>query len=74
MNNPEVKRNATTPIKAPVITRISWSLIATAAATLSTEKAKSVRANATIVLMKEIDEECPGDPVEVWETDGLDQI
>ena len=73
MNNPEVKRNATTPIKAPVITRISWSLIATAA-TLSTEKAKSVRANATIVRMKEIDEECPGDPVEVWETDGLNQI
>ena len=53
MNNPEVKRNAITPIIAPVITKRNWSLIATAAVILSIEKAKSVTANKRITLNSE---------------------
>ena len=74
MNSPEVKRSATTPMKAPVITRISWSLIATAAATLSTEKARSVKAKATIVFVKEIGDVGLEDPEGVSELDALNQI
>ena len=45
---PEVNRKANTPIIAPKIIRIYWSLIATAVVMLSIEKAKSVKAsNAT---------------------------
>ena len=54
MNNPEVKRNAITPIIAPVITNRNWSLIATAAVMLSTEKAKSVTDNKRITLNNEV--------------------
>ena len=54
INNPEVNRNAITPIIAPVITKRNWSLIATAAVILSIEKAKSVTANKIITLNKEV--------------------
>ena len=46
---PEVNRKANTPIIAPKIIRIYWSLMATAVVILSIEKAKSVKeSKATI--------------------------
>ena len=54
MNNPEVNRNAITPIIAPVITNRNWSLIATAAVILSIENAKSVMDNKRITLNNEL--------------------
>ena len=54
INNPEVKRNAMTPIIAPVITKRNWSLIATAAVMLSIEKAKSVTDSKRITLTIEL--------------------
>ena len=54
IKSPEVNLKAITPIKAPVITKRNWSLIATAAVILSIEKARSVNDNNKITFNNEI--------------------
>ena len=52
IKSPDVNLKARTPIRPPVITKRSWSLMATAAATLSIENAKSVKAIVRTVRIK----------------------
>ena len=49
---PDVNLNAKTPIIAPNIIRIYWSLIATAVVILSIEKAKSVKESKATIFKK----------------------